>query len=60
MMRERIGLLSRIQKLIGQIESVFCSLEEDAHCVDILQPGLAATRGANKSLTGANRGRIAS
>jgi len=34
--RERIELVSRTKKVIGQLESVLRGLEEDAHCADIL------------------------
>jgi DNA-binding FrmR family transcriptional regulator len=49
--RERIALVSRIKKVIGQLESVLRGLEEDAHCADVLQR-LAAARGAINSLMG--------
>jgi DNA-binding FrmR family transcriptional regulator len=49
--RERIELVSRTKKVIGQLESVLRGLEEDAHCADILQR-LAASRGAINSLMG--------
>ena len=47
--REKLELLSRMKKLIGQLESAHHALEEDAHCADILQR-LAAARGAINSL----------
>jgi DNA-binding FrmR family transcriptional regulator len=47
--REKIELVSRTKKLIGQLESVLRALEEDAHCADVLQR-LAAARGAINSL----------
>jgi DNA-binding FrmR family transcriptional regulator len=49
--RERIELVSRTKKVIGQLESVLRGLEEDAHCADVLQR-LAASRGAINSLMG--------
>ncbi|MGB2666884.1 MAG: metal/formaldehyde-sensitive transcriptional repressor [Candidatus Acidiferrum sp.] len=49
--REKIELVSRAKKVIGQLESVLRGLEEDAHCADILQR-LAAARGAINSLMG--------
>ena len=49
--RERLELVTRTKKLIGQLESVLRALEGDAHCADILQR-LAATRGSLNSLMG--------
>ena len=49
--RERLELVNRTKKLIGQLESVLRALEKDAHCADILQR-LAATRGSLNSLMG--------
>lgn len=49
--REKVELVSRTKKVIGQLESVLRGLEEDAHCADILQR-LAAARGAINSLIG--------
>ncbi|HMD41514.1 MAG TPA: metal/formaldehyde-sensitive transcriptional repressor [Candidatus Acidoferrum sp.] len=49
--RERLELVTRTKKLIGQLESVLRALEEDAHCADLLQR-LAATRGSLNSLMG--------
>jgi FrmR/RcnR family transcriptional regulator, repressor of rcnA expression len=51
MTREKLDLISRSKKVIGQLESVLRGLEEDAHCADILQR-LAAARGAINSLMG--------
>lgn len=51
MSRERIELVSRTKKVIGQLESVQRALEEDAHCADVLQR-LAAARGAINGLMG--------
>ncbi len=49
--REKLELVSRTKKVIGQLESVLRGLEEDAHCADVLQR-LAAARGAINSLMG--------
>ena len=49
--KEKLELVSRTKKIIGQLESVLRGLEEDAHCADILQR-LAAARGAINSLMG--------
>ncbi|HTQ97545.1 MAG TPA: metal/formaldehyde-sensitive transcriptional repressor [Candidatus Acidoferrum sp.] len=49
--REKLELVSRTKKVIGQLESVSRALEEGAHCADILQR-LAAARGAINSLMG--------
>ena len=49
--KEKLELLSRTKKVIGQMESVLRGLEEDAHCADLLQR-LAAARGAINSLMG--------
>ena len=49
--REKLDLLTRTKKVIGQLESVQRALEEDAHCADVLQR-LAAARGAINSLMG--------
>ena len=51
MSKEKLELVSRTKKVIGQLESVLRGLEEDAHCADILQR-LAAARGAINSLMG--------
>jgi DNA-binding FrmR family transcriptional regulator len=50
-LREKLELVSRTKKVIGQMESVLRGLEEDAHCADVLQR-LAAARGAINSLMG--------
>jgi DNA-binding FrmR family transcriptional regulator len=47
--REKLELVTRTKKLIGQLESALRALEEDAHCSDVLQR-LAAARGAINSL----------
>jgi DNA-binding FrmR family transcriptional regulator len=49
--KEKLELVSRTKKVIGQLESVLRGLEEDAHCADVLQR-LAAARGAINSLMG--------
>lgn len=49
--REKLELVTRTKKVIGQLESILRGLEEDAHCADILQR-LAAARGAINSLMG--------
>ena len=49
--REKLELLSRTKKVIGQLESALRAIEEDAHCSDILQR-LAASRGAINSIMG--------
>ena len=49
--REKLELISRTKKVIGQLESAQRAIEEDAHCADILQR-LAAARGAINSLMG--------
>ena len=47
--REKVELISRTKKVIGQMESALRALEEDAHCADVLHR-LAAARGAINSL----------
>jgi len=49
--REKLELISRTKKVIGQLESALRALEEDAHCAEVLQR-LAAVRGAINSLMG--------
>jgi DNA-binding FrmR family transcriptional regulator len=49
--KEKLDLVLRTKKVIGQLESVLRGLEEDAHCADVLQR-LAAARGAINSLMG--------
>jgi DNA-binding FrmR family transcriptional regulator len=49
--KEKLELVSRAKKIIGQLESVLRGLEEDAHCADVLQR-LAAARGAINGLMG--------
>ena len=47
--REKLDLVNRTKKIIGQLESVLRGLNEDDHCADDLQR-LAAARGAINSL----------
>jgi len=47
--REKLDLVSRTKKIIGQLESVLRGLNEDEQCAEILQR-LAASRGAINSL----------
>jgi len=47
--RDKLDLLNRTKKIIGQLESVERALDEDAACADVLQR-LAAARGAINSL----------
>jgi DNA-binding FrmR family transcriptional regulator len=47
--REKLDLLNRTKKVVGQLESVQRALEEDAACADVLQR-LSAARGAINSL----------
>ena len=49
--KEKLELVSRTKKIIGQVESVLRGLEEDAHCAEVLQR-LSAARGAINSLMG--------
>src|ERR1700739_1680195 len=49
--REKLDLVTRTKKVIGQLESVLRAMEEDAHCADLLQR-LAGARGAINSLMG--------
>jgi DNA-binding FrmR family transcriptional regulator len=51
LLKEKLELVSRTKKIIGQLESVLRGLEEDAHCADVLQR-LAAARGAINGLMG--------
>lgn len=48
---EKLDLVSRTKKLIGQLESALRAIEDDAHCADILQR-LAAARGSLNALMG--------
>jgi FrmR/RcnR family transcriptional regulator, repressor of frmRAB operon len=47
--REKLDLVTRTKKVIGQLESVLRGLTEDEQCAEILQR-LAAARGAINSL----------
>jgi DNA-binding FrmR family transcriptional regulator len=47
--REKLDLLNRTKKIIGQLESVLRGLNEDDPCAAVLQR-LAAARGAINSL----------
>ncbi len=49
--REKLDLVTRTKKVIGQLESVMRGLNDDEQCADILQR-LAAARGAINSLMG--------
>jgi len=47
--KEKLDLVTRTKKVIGQLESVLRGLNEDEQCADILQR-LASARGAINSL----------
>ena len=47
--REKLDLINRTKKVIGQLESVLRALNEDVGCADVPQR-LAAARGAINSL----------
>jgi DNA-binding FrmR family transcriptional regulator len=47
--REKLDLVNRTKKVVGQLKSVQRALNEDAPCADVLQR-LAAARGAINSL----------
>jgi FrmR/RcnR family transcriptional regulator, repressor of frmRAB operon len=47
--REKLDLVNRTKKVIGQLESVLRGLNDDEQCADVLQR-LAAARGAINSL----------
>ena len=49
--REKLDLVTRTKKIIGQLESVLRALNADESCADVLQR-LAASRGAINSLMG--------
>jgi DNA-binding FrmR family transcriptional regulator len=49
--REKLDLLNRTKKVVGQLASVERALEQDAPCAQVLQR-LAAARGAINSLMG--------
>jgi DNA-binding FrmR family transcriptional regulator len=47
--REKLDLVNRTKKIIGQLEGTLRALNEDEQCADVLQR-LAAARGAINSL----------
>jgi len=47
--REKLELVNRTKKIIGQLESVLRGLNEDERCANVLQR-LAAAKGAINSL----------
>jgi DNA-binding FrmR family transcriptional regulator len=49
--KEKLDLVTRTKKVIGQLESVLRGLNDDEQCADVLQR-LAAARGAINSLMG--------
>jgi DNA-binding FrmR family transcriptional regulator len=49
--REKLDLVNRTKKVVGQLEAAQRVLEEDAACADVLQR-LSAARGAINSLMG--------
>jgi len=49
--KEKLDLVNRTKKLIGQLESVLRGLNNDEQCADVLQR-LAAARGSINSLMG--------
>jgi DNA-binding FrmR family transcriptional regulator len=49
--REKLDLVNRTKKIIGQLESALRGLNEDEQCADVLQR-LAAARGSINSLMG--------
>jgi DNA-binding FrmR family transcriptional regulator len=49
--REKLDLVNRTKKVIGQLESVLKGLNDDEQCAEILHR-LAAARGAINSLMG--------
>jgi DNA-binding FrmR family transcriptional regulator len=49
--REKLDLLNRTKKVVGQLEAVERALNDDAACADVLQR-LAAVRGSINSLMG--------
>jgi DNA-binding FrmR family transcriptional regulator len=49
--REKLELLNRTKKIVGQLEAVERALDEDEPCAGVLQR-LAAARGAINSLMG--------
>jgi len=49
--REKLELVNRTKKIIGQLESVLRALNDDEQCAEVLQR-LAAARGAINGLMG--------
>jgi FrmR/RcnR family transcriptional regulator, repressor of rcnA expression len=49
--REKLDLVNRTKKVVGQMKAVQRALEEDEACADVLQR-LSAARGAINSLMG--------
>jgi DNA-binding FrmR family transcriptional regulator len=49
--REKLDLVNRTKKVVGQLEAVQRALEKDEACADVLQR-LSAVRGAINSLMG--------
>ena len=49
--REKLDLVNRTKKVIGQLEGVLRALDADESCADVLQR-LSAARGAINSLMG--------
>jgi DNA-binding FrmR family transcriptional regulator len=49
--REKLDLVNRTKKVIGQLEGVLRDLNQDEPCADVLQR-LSAARGAINSLMG--------
>lgn len=47
--RDKVELVTRTRKIVGQVESVERALQDDASCADVLQR-LAAARGSINSL----------
>jgi DNA-binding FrmR family transcriptional regulator len=47
--REKLDLVNRTKKIIGQLESILRALNDDEQCAEVLQR-LAAARGAINSL----------
>jgi FrmR/RcnR family transcriptional regulator, repressor of rcnA expression len=51
MSREKLDLVNRTKKVIGQLEAILRALNDDEQCADVLQR-LAAARGSINSLMG--------
>jgi DNA-binding FrmR family transcriptional regulator len=49
--REKLDLVNRTKKIVGQLESILRALNDDEQCAEVLQR-LAAARGAINSLMG--------